>query len=94
MNVVGRGLAEGYLTPAELGGLAREGLARLPLDGRRVLVIVPDGTRTMPMPLMFETLTREVGPRAAALDFLVALGTHQPMDDAQLGKLFGRPVRD
>jgi nickel-dependent lactate racemase len=28
----------------------------------------------------------------AALDFLVALGTHSPMTDAQLGALIGRPV--
>jgi nickel-dependent lactate racemase len=92
MSVAGRGLADGYLAPEEVASLAREGLARLGLDGRRVLVIVPDGTRTMPMPLMFDTLQRELLPRAAALDFLVALGTHQPMDDAALGRLFGRPV--
>jgi nickel-dependent lactate racemase len=94
MNVVGRGVAEGYLSPPEVARLAGEGLARLPLDGRRVLVIVPDGTRTMPMPLMYDTLERELGPRVAALDYLVALGTHQPMSDAQLGKLIGRPVQD
>jgi nickel-dependent lactate racemase len=92
MSVVGRGVEDGYLSPEEVGRLAREGLARLPLDGRRVLVIVPDGTRTMPMPLMFETLERELGPRVAALDYLVALGTHQPMSDGQLGTLIGRPV--
>jgi nickel-dependent lactate racemase len=46
----------------------------------------------MPMPLMFETLEREIGSRVAALDFLVALGTHTPMDDAQLSRLIGRPV--
>jgi nickel-dependent lactate racemase len=46
----------------------------------------------MPMPLMFEVLTEIVGPRVAALDFLVALGTHQPMSDEQLGRLIGRPV--
>jgi len=46
----------------------------------------------MPMPLMFEVLTELVGPRAAALDFLVALGTHQPMTDDQLSRLVGKPV--
>ena len=62
------------------------------VDGRRVLVLIPDGTRTMPMPAMFEILERELGPRVAALDYLVALGTHSPMDDAQLSALVGRPV--
>jgi nickel-dependent lactate racemase len=94
MSVVGRGIAEGVLTPEEVSDLARQGLERLPLDGKRVIVLIPDGTRTMPMPLMFEVLERELGPRVAALDFLVALGTHSPMSDEQLSRLIGRTVVD
>lgn len=92
MTVAGRGVLEGYLSVEDVAAVAREGLAPLPLDGRRVLVLIPDGTRTMPMPLMFDTLERELGHRVAALDFLVALGTHSPMSDAQLSALIGRPV--
>jgi nickel-dependent lactate racemase len=92
MTVVGKGVAEGYLSREELDAVAREGLRALPVDGRRVLVIIPDGTRTMPMPLMFELLARELGPRVTALDYLVALGTHTPMDAAQLSALIGQPV--
>jgi nickel-dependent lactate racemase len=92
--VTGRGLREGYLTPEDVAGIARDGLAALPVDGRRVLVIIPDGTRTMPMPLMFDTLERELGPRVVALDYLVALGTHTAMNDAQLSAHIGRPVEN
>jgi lactate racemase len=92
--MAGQGVAEGYLTSERIAGIAREGLATLPVDGRRVLVVIPDGTRTMPMPLMFETLERELGPRVAALDYLVALGTHTPMSDAQLSAHIGRPVEN
>jgi lactate racemase len=91
-NVVGRGVTDGYLPAEELAAIAQEGLGRLPVDGRRVLVLIPDGTRTMPMPLLFEMLEQALVPRVAALDFLVALGTHSPMDDAQLECLIGRPV--
>jgi nickel-dependent lactate racemase len=94
VTVVGRGVDRGYLGFAEVQAIAREGLARLPLDGRRVLVLIPDGTRTMPMPGLFQVLDEAVGPRAAALDFLVALGTHAPMSDAQLSQLVGRTVVD
>src|SRR3954464_14700214 len=94
MSVVGRGLVEGYLTPEELSLLTSQGLERLPLDGKRVLVLIPDGTRTMPMPLMFEALERALGPRVMALDYLVALGTHMPMSDAQLTAHIGRTVGD
>ena len=94
MAVVGRGRESGYLSGQEIADVAREGLGGLPIDGKRVLVLVPDGTRTMPMPLMFETLEREIGPRVAAFDILVALGTHSPMSDAQLTKLIGQTVEN
>jgi nickel-dependent lactate racemase len=87
-------VVEGFLSDRDVAAIAREGLARLPLDGQRVLVLIPDGTRTMPMPLMFEILERELGPRVAAMDFLIALGTHPPMTDAQMSRHIGQPVVD
>ena len=90
--IVGRGTLHGYLGAEEVGRIVRDGLAPLPLDGRRVLVVIPDRTRTMPMPLMFDTLERELEGRVAALDYLVALGTHPPLSDQQLTALVGRPV--
>src|ERR1700737_2743800 len=56
MSVVGRESNHGYLDSEEITRIVRGGLAPLPVDGRRVLVLIPDGTRTMPMPLMFEAL--------------------------------------
>jgi nickel-dependent lactate racemase len=74
--------------------LVAELTSALGIEGKRVLIIVPDGTRTMPMPLMFELLQREIGTRAAACDYLVALGTHPLMNNEQLSRHFGRPVKD
>src|SRR4030095_4927116 len=90
----GRGLVEGYLATDELTRIVRDGLAHLPLDGKRVLIVIPDGTRTMPVPLMVETFADVLGSRTAALDYLVALGTHTPMRDAQLGRQVGQTVID
>jgi lactate racemase len=67
-------------------------VSQISIKGKRILVIVPDSTRTMPMPLMFELLQAEIGANAAACDYLVALGTHAHMDDSQLSRMFGRPV--
>ena len=71
----------------------RELLARaldpLPLDGKRVLVIIPDGTRTAPIPLLFHMLYEQLGRRVARLDYLVALGTHPPMPEDAIDKLVG-----
>ena len=90
--VVGRGFAARYLTDDEVRQIVHEGLDSLTVDGKRVLIIIPDSTRTMPMPLMFRLFEELLAPRATALDYLVALGTHQPMSDAQLSKLVGRPM--
>jgi nickel-dependent lactate racemase len=46
------------------------------------------------MAAMFDILEDVLARSAAALDYLVALGTHQPMTDEQLGRLVGRRVID
>jgi lactate racemase len=94
MDTVGRGVLEGYLSAEDVSALVQDGLAKMPVDGKRVLVIIPDGTRTMPMAMMFGQLETALASRVAALDFLVALGTHTPMSDQALTRLVGRPVAD
>ena len=93
-SVVGRGLETGFLSVDEVRTIVQEALSRMPLDDKRVLVLIPDGTRTMPMPLLFDELEAALARRTRALDFLVALGTHPPMTDLQLSQLIGRTVKD
>jgi len=90
--LAGNGFTDRSLTCDEIRQIVSTSAAELQIDGRRVLIIIPDGTRTMPMPLMFEILQQEVGARAAACDYLVALGTHPLMRDGQLSSLIGQPV--
>jgi len=49
--------------------------------GKRVLLIIPDGTRTAPVGLMFKALLAQIGDGVKTIDILVALGTHQPMSE-------------
>src|SRR5215471_16674241 len=90
--LVGRGAADRTLDDATAEEVLAEALERAPLDGRRVLAIVPDGTRTAPIPLLHRVLDRHLAPRAAALDYLVALGTHPPMSEAAVDRLLGVPA--
>ena len=92
--VIGKSCEDGSIAEAEVRDLIAEGLGQLDLAGKRVLAIIPDGTRTAPAPLLFRLLGELVGGQVAALDYLVALGTHPPMDDAALSRLVGVPVRD
>jgi nickel-dependent lactate racemase len=87
--VVGQGQAGATLSEAEIASLIERGLGPLPLDGQRVLVIVPDHTRTMPLPLYFRRIMAHLLPRVRAADVLVALGTHPPLSEAALLRLVG-----
>src|SRR6516162_7209780 len=90
--LAGNGFTTRNLNRAEITEIVSGAADDLKIDGKRVLIIIPDGTRTMPMPLMFEILQQEFGARASACDYLVALGTHPPMRDVQLSAHIGKPV--
>lgn len=89
-TVTGTGFTDRYLEVAEIREIVQQ--ASVELKGQRVLVLIPDGTRTMPMPLMFDLLEELLRPQVPSLDYLVALGTHAPMSDEQLSHRVGRRV--
>jgi nickel-dependent lactate racemase len=92
--VVGEGSPAGFLSRDVIRDIVATALPHDVVARRRLLVIIPDGTRTMPMPLMAGVFDETLAPHAAALDYLVALGTHQPMSDAHLSSMLGRGVRN
>jgi nickel-dependent lactate racemase len=89
---IGKGAANTYLTRDEVRQIVTQAFESRKLDGKRVIVLIPDGTRTMPMPQMFGLFDEILKPRVKALDYLVALGTHPMMNDQHLSKLVGRTV--
>jgi nickel-dependent lactate racemase len=91
---IGKGYQDRFLSEEETRGLMAEALEATDLADMRVLILIPDGTRTAPIPMMFRLFRELLAGRVAALDYLVALGTHQPMDDAALSQLVGQPVVD
>ena len=87
--MIGKGSTTTIITENDAKELIAQGIGTLPLSGKRVLVIVPDSTRTAPIPMMFRLLYEQLGERVARLDYLIALGTHQPMDEQAIAKLVG-----
>ncbi|GAB4423885.1 MAG: lactate racemase domain-containing protein [Chloroflexi bacterium OHK40] len=92
--VTGQGSTTATLDAAAVADIIAQALGALALDGKRVLVIIPDGTRTAPIPLIYRLLQEQLGPRAARLDFLIALGTHKPMSDGAIDRLVGLPAAE
>jgi nickel-dependent lactate racemase len=87
--IIGNGSPDHTLNESEALDIIRRGLEQMAPDGRRLLFIVPDSTRSGPIPFFFRTLCDELGDRPAQLDFLIALGTHLPMDEERICKHFG-----
>lgn len=48
---------------------------------KKVLLLVPDATRTCPLGMFFAEVFDQIGGVSAALDVMIALGTHAPMSD-------------
>ena len=57
--------------------------------GKKVLALVPDETRSCPLPLLFESLVEELRGKTARLSFLVAIGTHAVPPEEELLRPFG-----
>lgn len=78
-----------WLTEAQIETIIADAVEQMRPDGKRVLVLIPDATRSMPLPLFFRLLVRHLAPRARQVDFIVALGTHPPLSEAELLRLVG-----
>lgn len=89
MKANGLGFVDRLLDEREVARVCDEAISGWNLDGRRVLVIIPDSTRTCPMDLIFRLLYERLASRTAVLNFLVALGTHPPMSDDEIYRRVG-----
>jgi len=77
------------LETEEVRAFVRARVAGLDLAGRSLCVVIPDGTRQCPLPLLLEAIEEGVGDRVASCTAVVALGTHAPMSEAAIGALVG-----
>jgi nickel-dependent lactate racemase len=76
------------LTDAQVQAIVARALPAADYNGKRVLLIIPDGTRTAPVGTMFKAVHAQIGAVTRHLDILVALGTHPPMsEEAICGRL-------
>jgi nickel-dependent lactate racemase len=83
-TVAGAGSLDHLLSEAQVRTIAEQALAPLDLAGKKVLLIVPDSTRTAPVGLLFRTIHDLIGADTRNVDVLIALGTHPPMSEAAI----------
>lgn len=74
----------GNVTDEQVTQLIAQALPRADYRDRKILLIVPDHTRTAPIGLLFKAIFAQIGNVTRELDVLVALGTHPPMSEAAI----------
>lgn len=79
------------VSDSELTAFVDRNFAGVDFDGKDVVVVVPDGTRSCPLPLMLRTVHAALIDRVASLTAVIALGTHSYMEPAEIDALFGVP---
>jgi nickel-dependent lactate racemase len=83
------GGADRVLTDDEVTSFIASQLAGIDADGRSVCVLVPDGTRVCPLPLLVGAVHRALHGRVSRLTVLIALGTHGAMSSSALEEHVG-----
>src|SRR6266542_3718424 len=77
----------GPLSPDTIGKTLERGLGQK-FVGAKVLVLIPDHTRSLPLPFLFRSLV-DILHNVKQLDFMVALGTHPPLSEESINILVG-----
>ncbi len=83
MSVISR-TSTTSVTAEETASAIAEAFPAKDFRDKRVLVIIPDATRTAPVGLLFATLHRQIAAATSAFDIMIALGTHAPMSEAAI----------
>ncbi len=78
-----------HLPTAEVTAFVASALAGADLDDQRVCLVVPDGTRTCPLPLLMTAFRDALAGRAKEVTVVIALGTHQGMTEPELARHLG-----
>jgi len=82
--ITGEGYTDRFLTENEITDIAARALEGARLEGKKLLLIIPDHTRSGPIDIMFKALYRLLADKTVTFDILVALGTHPPMAMEQI----------
>jgi lactate racemase len=69
------------VTPEQVREAVAQACPAKDYKNKRILMIVPDATRTAPVGMLFKALHQQIGTACQACDVMIALGTHPPMSE-------------
>ena len=80
------------LAPEEVSTFVQQTFGEADLDGKSICLVVPDRTRSCPLPLILRAVHQALAGRAKEVTVLIALGTHQAMSEQALADHLGYQV--
>ena len=84
--IIERQNKDGSVEKSQAAEAVAEFFAQNDYTGKRILVLIPDNTRSGPIGDIFKLIYDCLEKKAKAVDCLVALGTHQPLSEEQICK--------
>ena len=68
----------------EFEAFVSDEIGKVHLEGKNLVLIIPDDTRGCPMPRILRAVYRSVINRAASVKAVIALGTHEYMEPDEI----------
>jgi lactate racemase len=87
--MTGKGYNDRQMDQSEVREIIEDTLGKEDLDGKKVLLILPDLTRSAPVDLLYKVIYDRLQGRVKCLDGLIANGTHQPMPPDKIFERLG-----
>ncbi len=87
--MVGKGSTTECLSLDAISGLVYEGLPRLIKGKNKILTIIPDLSRSAPIPQIFPIINQIAYSQNCQIDYLIALGTHPALKETEISRLVG-----
>jgi nickel-dependent lactate racemase len=87
--LIAKAFEDRLISETQVRDLIATALDQTLVDDKRVLIIIPDKTRTAPIPMMFRIFFDLLSGRVRQLDYLIALGTHKLLDIDDINQLVG-----
>jgi nickel-dependent lactate racemase len=75
---------DGFINSMQASAAIKEFFSQHDCSGKRILLIIPDNTRSGPVGDIFKIIYDYIGEKVKSLSCLVALGTHQPLTEEQI----------
>ena len=72
--MIGKGFAGRELTSDDIREIVKKALFSENWNEKRVLLIIPDATRSAPVDVLYKVIHEKIHAKVACLDILIALG--------------------